>query len=354
MSLHPGENPEDVRLENPSPSFPPVPPVPAALAPPRPRWHPLVRSGLFLLAYFAVEAAMGVLFAAAAYLVGDSFFRQGGIGQAPELLLFAIAFQVPPLLGMTWLFVHYLDRRDLASLGARWPVGGRGTALRQLATLPLGVLALLGSWALLILALPSDLGAVRFGGLSAAFSAGPAWWPLPPVLLLGLLLVLFLIQGGVEEWIVRGYIYRALKERWRPFWAALASAVLFSLLHALNPNVSAVALFNIILAGLILAAMVERSGSLWGATIAHGFWNFAVACLLSLPVSGIRLFHLLDLSISGDETLTGGSFGPEGSLVLTLIGLGLTAVLWRRLPADRPRKEIAPSAPEDVPESAPL
>jgi uncharacterized protein len=221
----------------------------------------------------------------------------------------------------------------------------------------LGVLALLGIWVLLILALPADLGAIRFGGLSAAFFAGgtgPSWWPLPPWLLLGVLLLLFLLQGGLEEWIVRGYIYRTLKERWRPFWAALASSVLFSLLHALNPNVSAVALFNIILAGLILAALVERSGSLWGAAIAHGFWNFAVACLLSLPVSGIRLFHLLDVSITGDERLTGGSFGPEGSLALTLLGLGLTAVLWRRLPADRPRKEIAPSTPEDVPGSVPL
>jgi hypothetical protein len=197
------------------------------------------------------------------------------------------------------------------------------------------------------------LAAIRFGGLSAGFSA-PSWWPLPPALLLVLLLVLFFIQGGIEEWVVRGYIYRALKERWRPFWAALASSVLFSLLHALNPSVSAIALLNIILAGLILAALVERSGSLWGAAVAHGFWNFAVACLLSLPVSGFRLFHLLDVSTPGDDRLTGGAFGPEGSLALTLLGLGLAAVLWRRLIVDRPRKEIAPSISEDVPGSVPL
>jgi uncharacterized protein len=264
---------------------------------------------------------------------------------------------VPPLVAVTWLFVRFLDRRTLASLGARWPHGGRRAAGRQLATLPLAVLALLGSWLLLILALPQALAAVRFGGLSGAFSsggAGPAWWPLSPWLLLAGLLVLFLLQGGLEEWVVRGYIYRALKERWQPFWAALASSVLFSLLHALNPNVSAVALFNIILAGLILAAMVERSGSLWGAGIAHGCWNFAVACLVSLPVSGIRLFHLLDVSLQGNVMLTGGSFGPEGSLVLTGLGLALTAELWRRVRADRPQKEIAPSAPEDTAAGVPV
>lgn len=333
----------------PSSQIPQAPQIPEALAPPRPRWHPVVRSGLYLVAYFAVEILLGVLFTGVAYLLKDSAFREGGIGQAPEVLLLAVAIQAPLMLGVTWVFVHYLDRRNLASLGARWPEGGQGRALRELVTMPLWVLVLLGSWVVLILALPANLGTIRFGGLSATFLTGPAWWPLPPVILLLTLLVLFLVQGGLEEWIVRGYIYRALKERWRPFWAALASSVLFSLLHALNPNVSTIALFNIILAGLILAALVERSSSLWGATIAHGFWNFAVACLLSVPVSGIRLFHLLDVSLSGDDTLTGGSFGPEGSAVLTLLGLGLTAVLWRRLPADRPRKETAPSAPGDVP-----
>lgn len=335
---------------------PPSPSTPPQLIPQQPRWHPLVRAGLYLLAYFVIDVAVSVLFGLAAYLMKDTAFRAGGFGQSTELQLLAIAFQVPPLLGVTWLFVHYLDRRNLASLGARWPDGGRRTALRELAVLPLGVLALAGSWALLLLAFPADRAGIRFGGLSAAFSAGgtgPSWWPLPPGLLLGLLLVLFFIQGGLEEWVVRGYVYRVLKERWRPFWAALVSAVLFSLLHALNPNASAVGLFNIVLAGLILAALVERSGSLWGATVAHGCWNFTVACLLSLPVSGFRLFHLLDVSTPGDERLTGGGFGPEGSLALTLIGLGLTAVLWWRLSADRPRKEIAPSISEDIPEDVP-
>ena len=325
------------------------PPVPQG-----PRWHPLVRAGLYLIAYFVIHVAVGVAFGAAIYLLSDRFAR--GFGRSTELLLLAVVCEAPLLLGVTWLFVHYLDRRTLASVGARWPAGGRVQALRQLATMPLGVGVLIGAWILLVLLLPSSLGMIRSGGLSEVFSAGgPPWWrPLPPVLLLAVLLVLFLLQGGVEEWIVRGYIYRALKERWQPFWAALASSVLFSLLHVLNPSVSGIALFNIILAGLILAALVERSGSLWGATVAHGVWNFATACLLSLPVSGVRIFRLLDVSITGDERLTGGSFGPEGSLLLTLLGLGLTAALWRRLPAARPRKEIAASAPEDVPGSAPL
>src|SRR4051794_12309773 len=46
-------------------------------------------------------------------------------------------------------------------------------------------------------------------------------------------------------------------------------------------------------------------------------WNFAVACLLSLPVSGVSLFHLLRVATAGNPEVTGGGFGPEGSAVLT-------------------------------------
>jgi membrane protease YdiL (CAAX protease family) len=310
---------------------------PPAHAAPGPVLHPLLRAGLFLAAYVFVQVIVGIFLGTLAYFSGGPFFEEGGFGRSSELLLLAVVLTAPPVVAVTFLFVRTLDRRPIASIGARWPEGGRRAALRQTVTHPLATLALLGTWLAAILALPPSLATVRFGGTSEVFSSGPAWWPFPPALLLLLLLAGFLIQGGLEEWIVRGYIYRALKDRWRPWVAALASSILFSLLHATNPNISAVALVNIVLAGLILAALVERSGSLWGATLAHGVWNFTVACLLSVPVSGLEAFHLLDVSIGGNERLTGGEFGPEGSLVLTALGLLLTAVLWsRRPPRERP------------------
>jgi membrane protease YdiL (CAAX protease family) len=135
--------------------------------------------------------------------------------------------------------------------------------------------------------------------------------------------------------------------------------VLFALLHATNPDVSAAALVNIVLAGLVLAALVERSGSLWGATIAHGVWNFSLSCLASLPVSGFPVFHLLNVSVTGNPLLTGDGFGPEGSLALTALGLLLVAFLWGRMPRTplRPAEDGQPSglsAQEDGPPVSPL
>lgn len=299
----------------------------------RPLLHPLLRSALYMVAYLVIQIVLGVLIVAFGQLTGNGLFTAEGFASSSEIQLLGIVLAAPFVVLVTFAFVWGLDRRPMGSIGARWPEGGSRKALVQAVTVPLATLALLGTWLAVILLLPPPLAEVSFGGVSDSFTAGPPWWPLSPVLLLGLLLAGFLIQGGLEEWIVRGYIYRALKDRWRPWVAALASSVLFALLHALNPEVSAVALLNIVIAGMILAALVERSGSLWSATLAHGVWNFAVACLLSVPVSGVSIFHLLDVSIGGRELLTGGPFGPEGSLVLTVLGLALTAWLWRGVPA---------------------
>jgi membrane protease YdiL (CAAX protease family) len=220
----------------------------------------------------------------------------------------------------------------------------------------LGTLVVLGVWVVLILALPDVLAAVRYEGISPDFLRGPSWWPLPPVLLLGVLLVAFVLQGGLEEWLIRGYIYRTMRERWPPWVSALVSSLLFSGLHAANPNVTWEALLNIVLAGMVLAALVERTGSLWSVTWAHGVWNFALACLLSVPVSGVAMFHLLEVKITGDPVYTGGGFGPEGSAVLTGMGLLLTAWLWRgmwRRRGDHPWPPAEPASPPSTPEDVP-
>jgi uncharacterized protein len=314
-----------------------------------PQLHPLLRVALYLLVFWLVQAGIAAGIAEIAFLLGGEPLGPASFLVSREAVLVIFALAVLPVLGVTQVFVRFLDRRRLASLGVRWPAGGWRTAVRELVTLPLGSGALLAGWLLLLLALPARLAALHLGGLSADLAIGRPWWPLPQVLLFPVLFLLFLIQAGLEELVVRGYVYHALRERWRAGTAALASSVLFSLLHAANPGLSAVALANIVLAGLILAALVERSGSLWGATTAHGAWNFAVACLASLPVSGFSVFHLLKVAVTGDPQLTGGGFGPEGSLLLTALALPLAAGLWWRIEQNRGRRmeDTTPSAPED-------
>jgi uncharacterized protein len=353
-------------LEEPTPPPPPEPLEPPSVVAELPRLPPppppspvrvavdltvpVLRAALYLIVYVLIQYAEILGMIAFARLSGEDLFRPGGVGRSSEFFLALTVLTIPLQIAVTWLFVHFLDRRAMASIGLRRPEGGPGAGWRQLVTAPLGAVAVLGAWLALVLALPASLAAVHYGGFSPDLSPGPAWWPLPPYLLLLGLLVGFILQGGLEELIIRGYVYHTLRERWRPWISALGSSVLFAVLHLNNPDVSVSALLNIVLAGMVLAALVERTGSLWSATLAHGAWNFAVACLLSVPVSGVQIFHLLNVTISGKPALTGDGFGPEGSWLLTLIGIVLTAFLWRglwRRPSERGATAARLSAPED-------
>ena len=57
----------------------------------------------------------------------------------------------------------------------------------------------------------------------------------------------------------------------------------------------------------------------------HAAWDWAESYLYSVPDSGgISPGHLLKASLHGARWLTGGSAGPEGSVLL----FGLIALLW--------------------------
>lgn len=132
-----------------------------------------------------------------------------------------------------------------------------------------------------------------------------------------------------EELIFRGVplvLLAGVIGRWPA--AVLLSAV-FALAHLLNPGVTGLALLNIALAGVFLSACFYLPGGLWTATGAHVGWNLSLAALAA-PVSGLPLaMPLLDYSPGGPGWLTGGSFGPEGGVIATLV-FGIAAVAVAR------------------------
>jgi hypothetical protein len=88
---------------------------------------------------------------------------------------------------------------------------------------------------------------------------------------------------------------------------------------------------NIGLAGAFLGALYIRTGSLWLASGAHLGWNWVHGFLLDLPVSGLDVAEqpFLVSRVSGPTLLSGGAFGPEGSLLATGVLLGATVWVWR-------------------------
>lgn len=153
-----------------------------------------------------------------------------------------------------------------------------------------------------------------------------------PWLLVTAQLVLFLLPAAFyEELLMRGYIFATLREWIGPIGAILLTSVVFGLLHFWNPDASVRSLGLVILAGVYLAAVLIVTRSLYAAWIAHWAWNWVMAALLHVPVSGLALsrpdYALVD---SGPDWLTGGKWGPEGGAVAALTMVGGLVILYAR------------------------
>jgi hypothetical protein len=138
------------------------------------------------------------------------------------------------------------------------------------------------------------------------------------------------LAAAAEEALLRGYPLQALAEGMGPGWALVATAAGFGALHLGNPGASPLGAANTAAAGLFLGAVVLRTGSLWWATGAHLGWNWGVAYMADLPVSGIEVADAPWVSATpvGPGWLGGGAFGPEGSVVATLGFLAAAAACW--------------------------
>jgi len=137
--------------------------------------------------------------------------------------------------------------------------------------------------------------------------------------------VLFLVVGFFEEFLTRGYSQFTLT-RGMGFWpAALLLSTLFAALHFQNPGETWIGLLGVAAIGLFFCLTLRRTGNLWFAVGFHSSWNWSESFLYSVPDSGeVVTGHLMKSTFHGSRWLTGGSVGPEGSVLLFVV----IAVTW--------------------------
>jgi membrane protease YdiL (CAAX protease family) len=145
-----------------------------------------------------------------------------------------------------------------------------------------------------------------------------------------IMLVGWLIQGAAEETLTRGFLLPVFGVRFGPFWGVFVSSFLFSSLHLMNPNLNVIAMVNLFLFGIFASIYAMHEGGLWGVFAIHSFWNWAQGNLLGLEVSGsvIGGTTFINLKENGSDLLTGGAFGPEGGLAITIVLVIGCAILF--------------------------
>ncbi len=169
---------------------------------------------------------------------------------------------------------------------------------------------------------------------SVAFEQGdPAQQGMAALGGVALVLIGWVVQGGAEEVLIRGWALPVIGARYKPWIGLLVSSLIFAGLHGLNPGVSLFALINLALFGVFAGLYAMREGSLWGISALHSVWNWVQGNFFGFEVSGTNagggtLFNLME---TGADWLTGGAFGPEGGAAVTIVLLIAIAVtlFWK-------------------------
>lgn len=152
-----------------------------------------------------------------------------------------------------------------------------------------------------------------------------------PGILLGL--TLGLGAAFLEEPVFRGFLLRVVDSKWGAPIAITTTALVFGLIHVLNSlatgDVSIVGPIAIIVEALPFIAAYYATRRLWLAIGIHFAWNATLYGIFGMAASGIaNIGGLIEGSLNGSALMTGGSFGPEGSIVTVIGAAALSAALF--------------------------
>lgn len=166
--------------------------------------------------------------------------------------------------------------------------------------------------------------------------------------------VMFLFVGLFEEYFTRGYMLYTLADG-IGFWpAAILLALLFGYGHMGNPGESRIGIVDVCLFAVFASVTLRLTGNLWLAVGAHAGWDWGESFFYGVNDSGTTAVgHLLNSHAQGPAWLSGGTVGPEGSVLSSLLLVLMTAAFVAIYRNRHPRPIIVTVTAEDNPTALP-
>ena len=109
-------------------------------------------------------------------------------------------------------------------------------------------------------------------------------------------------------------------------------------MHSLNPSMSLISYINLFLFALLAAYMFLKSKNLWLPIGYHITWKYFEGNVFGFQVSGLSTESLYRLNTPLKNIITGGSFGPEGGLIVTFITVIGFIYIWQLHNPQLPQK----------------
>jgi hypothetical protein len=138
----------------------------------------------------------------------------------------------------------------------------------------------------------------------------------------------FLLSAIAEEFLYRGYAQFTLATG-IGFWpAAAVLSVFFGWGHLSNKGENILGALSVVSFGLLLCLFLRRTGTLWCAVGFHIGYDWGQTFFYGVPNSGLAPSqNLFNVTLNGPRWLTGGTVGPEASVVCPLV-LAVVATLF--------------------------
>ena len=278
-------------------------------------FRPLLGAGLFAFGYYILLN----LVATVAQFLGRAMVAQ----------------TIPPLVAaslMGALAMAIFESRSLSDLGLHWR---EGTGRNLLTGIAVGA-----GGAILLIVAPVLAGLAHFEPVPdssvGAFSLRTA---------LFMLALLFCGAAG-EEIAFRGFPLQFLMRDYGAWISIIGIGIIFGLLHGFNPGATPLSMANTAGFGILFGVALLRSHDLWLPIGFHFGWNAALP-FLGVELSGFTIRVVgYQLVWKAGNLWSGGTYGPEASLLATGVLLVLFAVI-RKVPVNRGVAYLLDPEPEE-------
>jgi len=211
----------------------------------------------------------------------------------------------------------FIEKRPISSLGLPFH---RRTLPELMAGFAIGVVLIIITMAILRIC-----GAYSFAGFNEGLPAALKWGA---VMGLG-----FIAVGLFEEFFFRGYFLQNLSDAAGVKFAVFITSLLFSMAHMHNPGENLAGIIDVFAAAILLTACIFKTKSLWLAVGLHASWDWGQSFLFGVADSGTKVpSYLLNSLPHGPAWLSGGTAGPEGSVVAVVIHLAAAYIIYKYAP----------------------
>ena len=149
-------------------------------------------------------------------------------------------------------------------------------------------------------------------------------WPIFVIFILG-----WAIQGFEEELITRSVLMNYFAVNNGVMSGIIINSLIFAILHLGNPAFGILPFINIMLIGIVFSLLFYISDDIFLPAATHSFWNFTQGNIFGIEVSGMDEINntIFKTKLMGSDLISGGAFGFEGSVFVTLVEIIMIFVI---------------------------